>query len=183
MSRKTDLRNMQLRYQKERQKNVLAKPGKHQFVLILDHLKPGFNVAKIFRSAEAFGAAGIHLVDIGPFDPAPAKGSFRKVPATFHADFESCYRQLSEENYQLFRLTPGAEESLCSCKLPEKSAFILGHEEFGCSFDAVDFPAIRSLGIPQYGSVQSLNVSIASSIIMFEYVRQQVNSLPDKPAR
>lgn len=169
---KTKTRNLLLRYQKERQKNVLAKPGEHQFILVLDHLKPGFNVPKIFRSAEAFGATAIHLINIGPFDPAPAKGSFRKVPADFHEDFDSCYRQLSEQGYQLFRLTPDAEVSLCCCKLPLKSAFILGHEEFGCSFGPEEYPDIKSLSIPQFGSVQSLNVSVASSVVMYEYLRQ-----------
>ena len=173
---KPNVRNMLLRYQKERQKNVLAKPGAHQFILILDQLKPGFNVPKIFRSAEAFGAAAVHLINIGPFDPAPAKGSFRKVPAVFHDDFESCYRHLIEQGYQLFRLAPDAESSLCRCKLPEKSAFILGHEEFGCSFDPAEYPLINSLNIPQFGSVQSLNVSIASSVVMFEYVRQYLHN-------
>lgn len=169
---RANTRNMLLRYQKERQKNVLAKPGEHQFVLILDHLKPGFNVPKIFRSAEAFGAAAVHLVNIGPFDPAPAKGSFRKVPAVFHQEFDSCYRQLDEEGYRLFRLAPDAEQSLCHCRLPLKSAFILGHEEFGCSFEPNQYPAIKSLSIPQYGSIQSLNVSVASAVVMYEYLRQ-----------
>lgn len=169
---KPSTRNILLRYQKERQKNILAKPGAHSFVLVLDHLKPGFNVPKIFRSAEAFGATGVHLVGIGPFDPAPAKGSFRKVPAFFHDDFAACYQQLNDEGYSLYRLAPDAEENLCNCKLPEKSAFILGHEEFGCSFNPAEYPAIRSLSIPQYGSVQSLNVSVASSVVMYEYVRQ-----------
>ncbi len=173
MHKKSSIRNMTLRYQKERQKNVLAKPGKHQFVLVLDHLKAGFNVAKIFRSAEAFGAAAIHLVAIGPFDPAPAKGSFRKVPAMFHDNFAECYQKLSEQGFQIFRLTPDVAENLCCCELPVKSAFILGHEEFGCSFEPADFPAIRSLSIPQCGSVQSLNVAVASSVVMYEYVRQQ----------
>ena len=76
-------KHMLLRYQKERQRNCLARPGIHPFVVVLDGLKPGYNIGKIFRSAEAFGAAAIHLVGIGPFDPAPAKGSFRKVPARF----------------------------------------------------------------------------------------------------
>lgn len=169
---KTKTRNLLLRYQKERQKNVLAKPGEHQFILVLDHLKPGFNVPKIFRSAEAFGATAIHLINIGPFDPAPAKGSFRKVPAFFHDDFASCYQQLNDQDYTLFRLAPDADKSLCNVNLPKKSAFILGHEEFGCSFEIEEYPAIQSLGIPQYGSVQSLNVSVASSVVMFEYVRQ-----------
>jgi tRNA G18 (ribose-2'-O)-methylase SpoU len=174
---KANTRNMLLRYQKERQKNVLAKPGSNQFVLVLDHLKPGFNVAKIFRSAEAFGAAAVHLVNIGPFDPAPAKGAFRKVPAFFHDDFAACYQQLTSREYSVFRLAPETSESLCHCQLPEKSAFILGHEEFGCSFDPGEYSAIQSLSIPQYGRVQSLNVSIASSIVMYEYVRQHGRGL------
>jgi len=167
-------RNALLRYEKERRKNILARPGHHEFVLILDQLKPGFNVPKIFRSAEAFGAAAVHLINIGPFDPAPAKGSFRKVPAIFHESFADCHQLLSEQGYSFFQLSPAAEESLCNIPLPAKSAFILGHEEFGCSFDLASFPDIRSIGIPQFGSVQSLNVSIASSIVMYEYVCQQL---------
>lgn len=170
--RKASTRNMLLRYQKERQKNILAKAGKHDFVLVLDHLKASYNVPKIFRNAEAFGAAAVHLIDIGPFDPAPAKGSFRKVPAVFHDDFDSCYRHLLSDGYQLFQLAPDAPHSLCNCELPLNSAFILGHEEFGCSFEDADYPAIQSLSIPQFGDVQSLNVSDASAVVLFEYVRQ-----------
>ncbi len=168
-------RNALLRYEKERRKNILAKPGNHDFILVLDHLKPGFNVPKIFRSAEAFGAAAVHLINIGPFDPAPAKGSFRKVPAVFHENFATCYEQLAAGGYQFFRLTPDAEHDLCTCHFPPKAAFIFGHEEFGFSFDPAIYPAIRSLSIPQFGSVQSLNVSVASSIVAFEYVRQQAS--------
>ena len=42
-------RNALLRYEKERRKNILAQPGAHDFIMILDNLKPGFNVPKIFR--------------------------------------------------------------------------------------------------------------------------------------
>ena len=49
------------RYQKDRQRNVLAKPGQHQFMLILDHLQQGFTEPKIFRTAEPLGAHDIHL--------------------------------------------------------------------------------------------------------------------------
>ena len=168
-------RNALLRYEKERRKNILAKPGAHDFILVLDHLKPGFNVPKIFRSAEAFGATAVHLINIGPFDPAPAKGSFRKVPAVFHEEFTTCYDQLSADGYQFFRLSPGADHDLSHCEFPRKAAFIFGHEEFGFSFDTASYPTIKSLSIPQFGSVQSLNVSIASSIVAFEYVRQQAS--------
>ncbi|MCW8824837.1 MAG: TrmH family RNA methyltransferase [Gammaproteobacteria bacterium] len=161
-----------LRYQKQRQRNVLAKVGAHDFIIVLDHLKAGFNIPKIFRSAEAMGANSVHLVGIGPFDPAPAKGSFKKVPARFHDDFDSCHRELTEAGYQLFTLEPDGEQSLLNISLPQKSAFILGHEEFGISFEQSDYPDIHSISIPQFGSVESLNVSIAASVMMFEYVRQ-----------
>ena len=160
------------RYEKDKQRNVLAKPGQHKFILVLDHLKSGFNVPKIFRSAETFGAHEIHLVNIGPFDPSPAKGALRKVPARFWDSFEECHKDLVSRDYQLFALEPSSACSLTNCTLPEKSAFILGHEEMGISFSISDYPDIQSLSIPQFGETQSLNVSIAASIVMFEYIRQ-----------
>jgi len=165
-------RQVILRYNKERKRNILAQPGPNEFIIVLDGLKPSFNVSKIFRSADAFGAAAVHLINIGTFDPAPAKGSFRKVPAFFHEEFASCHRMLTGQGYTLFRLAPEADKVLTHIELPRKSAFVFGHEEFGHSFSASDYPDIRSLSIPQFGSVQSLNVSVAASIVMFEHVRQ-----------
>lgn len=164
------------RYWKQRQRNVMAKPGRYSFALVLDHLKAGYNVAKIFRSAEAFGAAAIYLVGIGPFDPAPAKGAFRKVPAHFFDDFESCHQQLREDGYKLFALDPRAEVSLPEHKAAANQAFILGHEEHGFSFDLSEYPDIATISIPQVGQVESLNVSIAASVLMYEYVRQHMVS-------
>ena len=166
------LRNARLRYEKERQRNVLATPGVHQFVLVLDNLKAGFNIPKIFRSAEAFGAREIHLIDVAPFDPAPAKGAFRKVPACFHESFPSCYDQLKAQGYTLYRLDARCEKSAYQISLPPKSAFIFGNEGLGISFNTADYPDIQCLGIPQSGNMESLNVSVAASIMMYEYVRQ-----------
>ncbi|HID48842.1 MAG TPA: TrmH family RNA methyltransferase [Chromatiales bacterium] len=165
-------RNALQRYEKERQRNVLAQPGAHDFVLVLDHLKAGFNIPKIFRSAEAFGAREVHLIDVGPFDPAPAKGAFRKVPARFHERFRDCYTRLQAQGYVLFRLDARCENTTFQTALPQKSAFILGNEGLGISFDPADYPDIRCLAIPRSGTMDSLNVSVAASIMMYEYVRQ-----------
>ena len=161
-----------LAYQKDRNRNLLAQPGRHECVIVLDKLKPSFNVAKIFRSAEAFGAHAVHLIDIGPFDPSPAKGSFRKVPARFHETFAECYAELTEKGYEFCLFTADAEATLMAAELPRKVAFVFGHEEFGFSFDAADYPAIRSVSIPQFGDVESLNVSVAASVAMYEYMRR-----------
>jgi len=47
------------------------------------------------RSAQAFGAREVHLIDLGPFDPAPAKGAFKAVPPRFFEDFAECYRYVA----------------------------------------------------------------------------------------
>lgn len=176
LSRRQALRQQrslaEARYRKHRQRNVLAQPGVHPVALVLDNLKAGYNVAKIFRSAHAFGAAAVHLVNIGPFDPAPAKGGFKHVPARFHDDFASCHRALREDGYTLFTLTPDCDAALWSAPLPERSAFVLGHEEFGLSFDPADYPDIQGLAIPHFGPVQSLNVAVAASIVLYEYARR-----------
>ncbi|MGD8483923.1 MAG: TrmH family RNA methyltransferase [Thioalkalispiraceae bacterium] len=160
------------RYHKEKQRNLLAQPGCKSFIIVLDHLKGGFNVPKIFRSAEAFGCHEVHLVNVEPFDPAPAKGTFRKVPTRYHANFEDCYAQLEARGYRLFALQASCSNNLATTALPEKSAFILGNEGLGHSFNRENYPAIDCLSIPHFGVTESLNVSVAASIVMYEYTRQ-----------
>lgn len=160
------------RFRRQRNKNRLAVPGIHDCILVLDHLKPTYNIGKIFRSAEAFGAREIHLIGIDFFDPAPGMGGFKWVPAIFHKDFFSCYTHLVTAGYQLYILEPGKGQDITQTRVSAKSAFIFGHEEFGISFEPDLFPGIQRLTIPQFGKSQSLNVSVAASILVYEYVRQ-----------
>jgi len=165
-------RQIEQRYRKARQRNVMAQPGPNQFAFVLDNLKAGFNVPKIFRSTQAFGGAEVHLVNIGVFDPAPAKGAFRKVPARFHETVAQAIDDLQAKGYTLYAMTANAELSLPDTTLAQRSAFIIGHEETGLSFDPADFPGVRTLAIPLYGDMESLNASVAASIAMYEYTRQ-----------
>lgn len=165
-------RQIEQRYHKARQRNVMAQPGPNSFALVLDKLKSGYNVPKIFRSTQAFGGAEVHLVDIGVFDPAPAKGAFRKVPARFHDSAAQAIEELQAKGYTLYAMTADAEHGLPQTRLAKKSAFIIGHEETGLSFDPADHPGIQTLAIPLFGQMESLNASVAASIAMYEYTRQ-----------
>lgn len=161
-------------YEKHKRHNQLfAKPGRYDFVLILDNLKPSYNIGKIFRSADAFGAAAVHLIGIDYFEVKSAKGAFKTVPAHFHLDFDSCYTSLAEKGYRFFTLEPETGEPLWQRKMCDKSAFILGHEEYGLSFDPLQYAGITPIKVEQVGRVQSLNVSIAASVVMYEYFRQK----------
>lgn len=172
-------RQIEQRYHKNRQRNVMAQPGAHDFAVVLDNLKAGYNVPKIFRSVQAFGGAAVHLVNIGVFDPAPAKGAFRKVPARFHDDIDGAIGELEQAGYTLYALTAGGESFLPQTELAEKSAFIVGHEEIGLSFDPSAYPQVRTLSIPLFGEMESLNASIAASVAMYEYVRQHAKPSED----
>jgi tRNA G18 (ribose-2'-O)-methylase SpoU len=163
------------RFRKQKRLNMVASPGRHEFIIVLDHLKPAFNIGKIFRSADAFGAAEVHLIATNFFDPAPAKGSFKWVPAKFHAGFKSCYEELLGRHYTLFMMGAAEGEDLPDIHMPAKSAFIFGNEEFGHSFNKDDYSRIKALKIPQFGRVESLNVSVAASVVMYEYVKQHGN--------
>lgn len=169
---KKEVENAKRRFRRQKQRNLFATPGIHEMIIILDHLKPSYNVGKIFRTAQAFGARRVDLIGIDFFDPAPGMGAFKKVPAVFHDDFDSCYGTIKESGHTLIILEPDKGKSLFSFSLPLKSAFVLGHEEFGISFEPERFDNIERVAIPQFGTVQSLNVSIAASIVMYEYVKQ-----------
>ena len=174
MRRRSNKRfDMETRFERARRRNMAsARPGLHECILVLDGLKPDFNIGKIFRSADAFSAREIHLVGVRIFDPDPAKGSVRWVSFYCHDDFHSCYRTLSQQGYSIVTLEPGCADLVGAQMFARKTAFVLGHEEFGLSFDRKDFPDIQALSIPQWGHVQSLNVSVAASIVLYEYVRQ-----------
>lgn len=161
-------------YDKHRRHNMFfAKPGVHDFVIVLDNLKATFNIGKIFRSGDAFGVREIHIIGTDYFETSSAKGSFKWVPAVFHATFAECYRSLHDQGYAMHILDPEADACLQHIDFVEKSAFIFGHEEHGISFDRSDYEDILSVKVPQFGRVESLNVSIAASIVMYEYLRQQ----------
>ena len=98
-------------------------------------------------------------------------GSFKWVPAKFFEDFDTCFKRLEEQGYHTFVCDPSADVSLAQAVLPKRSAFVFGHEEYGLSFDLLKYAGISNLAIPQYGKVQSLNVSVAASLTMYEYIR------------
>lgn len=154
-----------------------AKPGPHGCVLVLDHLKPDFNIGKAIRSADVLGARQVELVGVPFFDPSPAVGSFKHVPARFEASFSPLHQRLSAEGYTFFAMDPMAGESLLAAELPLKSAFIIGNEGVGHSFTRKAFPDVRFVRIPQYGRAQSLNASVAATLALYEYVRRHGDPL------
>lgn len=169
------MKRMRKAFESQKERNQTAPPGIHDFILVLDHLNPDFNIGKLFRSADAFGCREIHLVGIPFFDPEPAMGSFKHVSARFFDSLQLCLEQIRKQGYALFALDPEKGGFLNETDLPRRSAFILGREGSGLSFGPEDFKNVSFLKIPQFGKAQSLNVSIAGSIVMYEWVRRHAD--------
>lgn len=160
------------KYDEDMRENASTVPGPFPLVLVLDHLKGRFNVPKIIRTANALGCREVHLVGVPRFDPSPARGALRYTPVKMFDKFADCHRDLAGQGYKLYALAVEGSALLGSEAFPERTALVVGHEEFGLSFSAAEFPDVTALRIPQFGKVQSLNVAVAASVACFEWVRQ-----------
>lgn len=165
---------MQKTFERQRLLNkVMSKPGPFPYVLVLDHLKVDFNIGKIIRSAEAFGAHAVDVVGTSFFDPMPAKGCMKRVPWNMHKTFHESYEKWDAQGYTFYAFDVDATDSIHQVDFPDKSAFILGHEGFGFTFNKELYPKIKFMKIPQFGLVESLNVSVAASVVMYEFARSR----------
>jgi tRNA G18 (ribose-2'-O)-methylase SpoU len=149
-----------------------APPGPFPLVVILDHLKPTYNVGKIIRTANGLGAREVHLIAMPLFHPGPSRGALRHTRTRSFETFAESYAALTEEGYTLYAMVPGAKRVLGDFAYPEKTAIIIGHEEFGIQFSLEDFPKVQTMAIMQMGAIQSLNASVAMAVASFEYMRQ-----------
>ncbi len=165
---------MQKTFERQRLLNkVFAAPGPFPYVMILDHLKVDFNIGKIIRSAEAFGAHAVDIVGTVFFDPMPAKGCMKRVPWFMRRTFHESYEYWDSKGYTFYGFDSEATEAIHEVEFPDKAAFILGHEGFGLTFKKEHYPKIKLIKIPQFGMVESLNVSVAASVAMYEYTRSR----------
>lgn len=93
------------------------------------------------------------------------------MPSRYWEDFASCHAALAAEGFQLFLLDSAGETPLPAARLPERTAFVLGHELKGLSEEARASGLMR-LRIPQFGPLDSINVTVAASIALYEWLRQ-----------
>ncbi|MBC7387415.1 MAG: TrmH family RNA methyltransferase [Cryobacterium sp.] len=147
--------------------------GPYPVILVLDGLKAAFNVGKIVRTANALGLREVFLVGMQPWDPVLARGALKATRTRAFLTLHEALCALREDGYTAYALHPRGEISLGDIAYPEKTAFIVGHEELGLSLPLEEQPDVKAVRIPQFGIVESLNVSVAASIAAFDYLRER----------
>ena len=75
-------------------------------------------------------------------------------------------------NYAIVATVLDGSKDLYDIDFPEKTAVVVGNEAHGVSGEVEDLAQIRTL-IPMCGSSESLNASVAGSVVMYEIFRQK----------
>lgn len=146
--------------------------------VILEHLQDPGNLGTIIRSAEAAGFAVI--MDRGTADiysPKVARstmGGIFRVPFAYTDDLEETIRALKRRGVRIYAAHLKGEKAYDCESYIGASAFLIGNESAGLT-DATAQLADAYIRIPMLGKVESLNASVAASVLMFEAARQRRN--------
>jgi tRNA (guanosine-2'-O-)-methyltransferase len=167
----------------ERRLNRLMQVLRHRqpdMTVVMENIHDPHNVSAVLRSCDAAGVMELQLIytdtdfpDIGKKSSASAK---KWVELRQFKNVKDCYKKLHEEGFTIY--ATHLEEkatSLFEIDLTKKVAIVVGNEHKGVSPEAAR-SADGILQIPMFGMIQSLNVSVATAVILFEAVRQRIAS-------
>ena len=146
-------------------------------VLVLENVHDPHNLGAILRSCDAVGVMRVMMVYYIESPPEIAKtsasGALKWLNFESFHSIQSCYETLKKEDFQILatKIEPSAKE-LYSYDLTVPTAIVLGNEHRGLSKEAAE-GANGLIYIPMKGMVESVNVSVASAICLFETMRQR----------
>ncbi|HVN48998.1 MAG TPA: RNA methyltransferase, partial [Bacteroidota bacterium] len=146
--------------------------------VVMENIHDPHNVSAILRSCDAAGAMGVQLVytdNVYPKIGKKSSASARKwVERRQFKNISECYAKLHEEGFTVYATHLAAEaKSPYEVDLTKKVAIVVGNEHAGVSDEAAQ-QADGILQIPMFGMIQSLNVSVATAVLLFEVVRQRL---------
>ncbi|MDD2618811.1 MAG: RNA methyltransferase [Bacteroidales bacterium] len=155
------------------------KVSKIPLTLVLDNVRSLHNIGSVFRTSDAFLVEKIILCGISSCPPQPeihktALGAEFTVGWAYEEDCLQALNALRQQGYILF----AAEQATDSISLEDlrldsgqKYALVLGNEVKGVQQEALDL-CHHCVEIPQYGTKHSLNVSVASGILVWSFFEQ-----------
>lgn len=172
---------------KDKISNVLRKRQK-DITVILENINDPHNMSACLRSCDAVGILKVHFLyhgtkafpKLGNKSSASAK---KWIETEMHYNVEDCFTKLKNEGFKVYT-TKLTENSIpiYDLNLTEKVALVFGNEHTGVSEEAVNL-ADGNFLVPQVGMIQSLNISVACAVSVYEAFRQRYQKgLYDNPA-
>ena len=159
----------------ERIKNVLNCRMKNLSVLVEAVNKP-HNLSAILRTCDAAGVFEANFIcekdKVKTFN-STAQGSQKWIKLNNHETIISAVSELKKKGFKLYGTTLNERSTdYRNFDYSGNTCFVLGAEKWGLS-DQLISKVDESIFIPMSGMVQSLNVSVAASILLFEAIRQR----------
>lgn len=152
--------------------------GKVPFIFILDRITDVRNFGAIVRSAEC---AGVDAVVIPTKNSAKissdalktSAGALYHIPVCRVLNLKKIVRELKfQRGICVYAATEKAEKFYTEVDMTLPTAIIMGSEDKGIDGELINI-ATGCIKIPQKGQIESLNVSAAAAVLMFEAVRQR----------
>ena len=159
----------------KRIKNVLNKRIENLTVLIEAVNKP-HNLSAILRTCDAAGVFNANFIcaknEVKTFN-STAQGSQKWVNLINHSTSNEAISKLKKKGFKLYGTTLNHKaKDYREFDYTSDTCFVLGAEKWGLSENLINV-VDESIFIPMSGMVQSLNVSVAASILLFEAIRQR----------
>lgn len=157
---------------------MLAGTADAAMILVLDQVQDPHNLGACLRTADATGATAVVVpkdqsVGLTPTVAKVACGAAETVPFYRVTNLARCLDQLKEAGLWIVGAAGEAERSLYETDLTVPVAVVLGAEGKGMrrlTREKCDW----TVGIPMQGRVDSLNVSVAAAVLLYETVRQRM---------
>jgi len=145
--------------------------------VVMENIYDGHNVSAMLRTCDAVGAATAHLVYDVEEVPEIAGGvsvsAQRWLDLRRHESIADCYSALRASGLTIYATTLGEfSHDLYDLDLTRPTAFVFGNEVRGVSEEA-SRTADGTVFIPMMGMVESLNVSVACAVALYEALRQR----------
>ena len=151
--------------------------AKRTLLLFIDGVKNPHNLGAMMRTAAHFGLPYLlcqagDIVRISPSANRTSEGGAECVELVEINDVEKTFSRLKNMGFGIFGLEPGEKkQTLFNTRLPERLVFVMGSEVSGLS-DKMKAMLDASIEIPGTGAVESINVSVAAALAMYEFQRQ-----------
>jgi tRNA G18 (ribose-2'-O)-methylase SpoU len=148
----------------------------HPFHVAVENWEHDFNIGAIVRTANAFGAAGVHIVGRRRWNRRGAMVTDRYLNVSHHPDAAALAEWARSSGLALIAIdnVPGALP-LEQAVLPPHCVLVFGQEGPGLSGEALA-AAQAIYGITQYGSTRSINAGAAAAVAMYHWALQHAGS-------
>ncbi|MBO4842901.1 MAG: 23S rRNA (guanosine(2251)-2'-O)-methyltransferase RlmB [Bacteroidales bacterium] len=148
--------------------------------LVLDGISDVRNLGAIARSAECAGVDGIVVpakgsAAINADAVKTSAGALLRIPTARVANLRTALYYFRDSEFQIVAVSEKAEDTMYDVNLRKASVLVMGSEGSGISEPVLSLCTVGAR-IPMVGETGSLNVSVATAVLLFEVVRQRTHS-------